>query len=75
MIIKISERSNYERTINAFDKSINAIKDCIGMVNSLNQLGAIIDDNTLKESKDIYSKIVNLAFKLEDALESLNKNE
>lgn len=75
MIMKMSERSNYERTINAFNKSINVIKDCIGMINSLNQLGAIIDNNTLKESQDIYSKIVKLAFELEDALESLNKNE
>lgn len=73
--MKMSERSNYERTINALDKSINAIKDCIGMINSLNQLGAIIDNNTLKESQDIYSKIVKLAFELEDTLESLNKNE
>ena len=73
--MKMSERSNYERTINAFNKSINAIKDCIGMINSLNQLGAIIDNNTLKESQDIYSKIVKLAFELEDTLESLNKNE
>ena len=73
--MKMSERSNYERTINAFNKSINVIKDCIGMINSLNQLGAIIDNNTLKESQDIYSKIVKLAFELEDALESLNKNE
>lgn len=73
--MKMSERSNYERTINAFDKSINAIKDCTGMINSLNQLGAIIDDNMLKESQDIYSKIVKLAFELENALESLNKNE
>lgn len=75
MIMKMSERSNYERTVNAFNKSINAIKDCIGMINSLNQLGAVIDDNTLKESKDIYSKIVKLVFELEDALESLNKNK
>lgn len=73
--MKMSERSNYEQTINVFNKSINAIKDCIRMINSLNQLGAIIDNNTLDESKDIYSKIVKLAFKLEDALESLNKNE
>lgn len=73
--MKMSERSNYERTVNAFNKSINAIKDCIGMINSLNQLGAVIDDNTLKESKDIYSKIVKLVFELEDALESLNKNK
>lgn len=71
----MSERSNYERTINTFNKSINAIKDCIGMINSLNQLGAIIDNNTLKESQDIYGKIVKLAFELEDTLESLNKNE
>ena len=73
--MKMSERNNYERTVNAFNKSINAIKDCIGMINSLNQLGAVIDDNTLKESKDIYSKIVKLVFELEDALESLNKNK
>ena len=73
--MKMSERSNCERTVNAFNKSINAIKDCIGMINSLNQLGAVIDDNTLKESKDIYSKIVKLVFELEDALESLNKNK
>lgn len=73
--MKMSERSNYERTVNAFNKSINAIKACIGMINSLNQLGAVIDDNTLKESKDIYSKIVKLVFELEDALETLNKNK
>lgn len=73
--MKMSERSNYERTINALSKSINGIKDCIGMIESLNQLGAVIDDNMLKESKDIYDKVVKLAFKLEDALESLNANE
>lgn len=73
--MKMSKRSNYERTINALSKSINAIKDCIGMIESFNQLGAVIDDNMLKESKDIYDKAKNLAFKLEDALESLNANE
>lgn len=73
--MKMSEKSNYERTINALLKSINSIKDCIGMIELLNQLGAVIDDNMLKESRDIYDKVMKLAFKLEDALESLNANE